>query len=123
VGTSAVRRRLVLRRQRRLLRRQHREQEPWDGADPPGARSAGVWLAADFTYYWGGQTTVNGVGGDDRLDNTRGGLTLAIPIVGRQSLKMTWARGVSTRVGSSFQTFGVAWQWLWFDRASPKPSA
>ena len=36
---------------------------------------------------------------------------------------MTWARGVSTRVGSSFQTFGVAWQWVWFDRGSrAKPS-
>jgi len=82
----------------------------------------GLWLAADFTYYWGGRTTLDGVPGNDRQDNTRAGLTMAIPTVGRQSLKMTWARGVSTRIGSSFETFGVAWQWLWFDRSSPKPT-
>ncbi len=74
-----------------------------------------LWLAWDFTYYWGGTSTLDGVRNDDRQDNTRGGLTLAVPVVGRQSLKVTWARGVSTRVGSSFETFGIAWQWVWFD--------
>jgi hypothetical protein len=31
-----------------------------------------------------------------------------------QSFKFTWARGVSTRIGTSFDTLGVAWQLLWF---------
>jgi hypothetical protein len=100
----------------------HREQEPLPTAQAHVVYTLrrSLWLAADFTYYWGGTTSADGVQGDDRQDNTRGGLTMAIPIVGRQSLKLTWARGVSTRVGSSFQTFGVAWQWVWFDRSSPK---
>jgi hypothetical protein len=104
---------------------QHREQEPLPTAQAHVVYTfrPAAWLAADFTYYWGGSSTLDGVDQADRQDNTRGGLTLAIPIVGRQSLKMTWARGVSTRVGSSFQTFGVAWQWVWFDRGSrAKPS-
>jgi len=104
---------------------QRREQEPLATAQAHLVYTfrPALWLAADFTYYWGGSTTVDGVSGNDRQDNTRGGLTLAIPIVGRQSLKMTWARGVSTRIGSSFQTFGVAWQWVWFDRGPrTKPS-
>ena len=96
---------------------QHRAQDPLATAQAHVVYTfrRALWLAADFTYYWGGQSTLDGVRKDDRQDNTRGGLTMAIPIVGRQSLKVTWARGVSTRIGSSFQTFGVAYQWVWFD--------
>ena len=73
-----------------------------------------VWAASDFTYYGGGATTVNGVSKDDRQSNSRGGLALTINFLKNQSLKMTWTRGVSTRVGSSFETFGLGWQLLWF---------
>jgi len=73
-----------------------------------------VWAAADFTYYNGGETTVDGSSKNDRQDNTRGGLTLAVPAWKNQSLKLTWAQGVSTRIGSSFQTFGLGWQMRWF---------
>ncbi len=73
-----------------------------------------LWAAFDFTYYTGGSTTVNGVRKDDRQDNTRVGVTLSIPMTHSQSLKLTWAHGVSTRIGSNFDTLGVAWQLLWF---------
>jgi hypothetical protein len=73
-----------------------------------------LWAAADFTYYAGGETTVNGQPQHDRQSNTRGGLTFSFPVKQDQSVKLTWARGVSTRIGSSFDTFGVAWQWAWF---------
>ncbi len=74
----------------------------------------GLWAAADFTYYVGGETTLNGQPQNDRQGNTRGGLTLSAPIKQDQSFKLTWARGVSTRIGSSFDTIGVAWQLIWF---------
>jgi hypothetical protein len=73
-----------------------------------------MWAAFDFTYYVGGSTTVNGQAKNDRQDNTRGGLTLSVPMTKSQSFKFTWARGVSTRIGTSFDTLGVAWQLLWF---------
>jgi hypothetical protein len=73
-----------------------------------------LWAAFDFTYYAGGSTTVNGQPQNDRQGNTRGGFTLSVPVTLQQSLKLTWARGVSTRIGSEFETIGVAWQWLWF---------
>jgi hypothetical protein len=73
-----------------------------------------LWAAFDFTYYAGGSTTVNGVQNNDRQDNTRGGVTLSVPLTLHQSLKLTWARGVSTRIGTSFDTLGAAWQLLWF---------
>jgi hypothetical protein len=71
-------------------------------------------VAGDFTYYDGGRTTLDGVPKDDRQSNTRGGLTLSLPCGKTQSLRLTWAQGVSTRVGSSFQTFGIGWQFRWF---------
>jgi hypothetical protein len=41
-------------------------------------------------------------------------LTIALPITSYQSLKLSWTRGVSTRIGTNFDTIGVAWQWIWF---------
>jgi Putative MetA-pathway of phenol degradation len=76
--------------------------------------SRSAWVAADFTYYDGGSTTVGGVDKNDRQSNTRGGLTLSVPCGHNQSLKLIWAQGVSTRVGSSFQTVGLGWQCRWF---------
>ena len=73
-----------------------------------------LWAAVDFAYYTGGSTTVDGKPQNDRQDNTRGGLTLSVPIARNQSLKLAWARGVSTRIGSSFETVAVAWQLMWF---------
>ncbi len=73
-----------------------------------------LWIAADFTYYAGGETTVNGIPQKDRQDNSRAGLTMSLPIKKSQSVKLTWARGVSTRIGSSFDAMGIAWQMVWF---------
>ena len=73
-----------------------------------------MWAAFDFTYYTGGSTTVDGQHQNDRQDNTRVGLTFAVPVTLHQSLKLTWSRGVSTRIGSAFDTIGIAWQYLWF---------
>jgi hypothetical protein len=74
-----------------------------------------MWAAFDLTYYSGGQSTLNGQQKDDRQDNTRGGFTVAVPVARSQSFKLTWANGVSARVGSKFRTIGVAWQYTWFD--------
>jgi outer membrane putative beta-barrel porin/alpha-amylase len=73
-----------------------------------------VWAAADFTYYNGGSTTVGGLPKNDRQNNTRGGLAFSVPCGNTQSVKLTWAQGVSTRVGSSFQTVALVWQYRWF---------
>jgi hypothetical protein len=73
-----------------------------------------LWAAFDFTYYTGGATTVNGQHKDDRQDNTRTGLTLSLPVKRNQSLKLVWTQGVTTRIGSSFDTLGATWQLSWF---------
>jgi hypothetical protein len=78
-----------------------------------------MWAAFDFTYYSGGQTTLDGQRKDDRQNNTRGGLTFAVPITPHQSLKASWANGVTARIGTKFQTIAVGWQYVWFDSVKP----
>ncbi len=50
----------------------------------------------------------------------RAGLTLAVPVTPRQSLKLTWADGVPARVSTNFQAIGLTRQYLWFDPARHK---
>jgi hypothetical protein len=78
-----------------------------------------LWAALDLTYYTGGQTTVGGQHKQDRQDNSRGGLTVAVPVTRGQSIKLTWAEGVTARASTRLRTIGVAWQWIWFDRVKP----
>jgi hypothetical protein len=73
----------------------------------------GIWAAADGTYYWGGHTTLDGVEGDDLQKNTRLGLTFALPLSIRNSLKFTFSTGVSTRTGTDFNSYGIYWQYRW----------
>jgi len=74
-----------------------------------------LWLAFDSTYYFGGQSTVGGVLKADRKENSRLGLTLSLPLGKSQSLKVAWSEGASTRTGNDFSTWGIAWQYAWFD--------
>lgn len=73
----------------------------------------GAWLALDGTYYWGGQTTVNGVENNDRLGNSRAGVTFAWPLNRNDSIKLHASKGTSIRTGSDFDILGVFWQHRW----------
>jgi hypothetical protein len=73
-----------------------------------------LWLAGDATFYTGGRTTVDGVEKADLQRNSRFGLTLAVPVKRRSALKISWARGLMTRVGGDFDTLAVGYQFLWF---------
>jgi hypothetical protein len=73
----------------------------------------GIWAAVDATWYAGGRTRVEGVEKDDRKNNSRVGLTLALPINARHSLKLYAATGVQQRTGTDFDTAGLVWQYRW----------
>lgn len=77
----------------------------------------GLWIAADATYYIGGETTVNGIPRQDMQENSRYGVTMSIPLSARWSAKLAWATGLTTRVGGNFQTTSLALQYRWFDAA------
>ncbi|HEY6548118.1 MAG TPA: transporter, partial [Vicinamibacteria bacterium] len=97
---------------------QHRQQDPIGALQLHVSYSfrPRLWVAGDATFYRGGGTTVAGVAKDDVQENSRLGLTAAFPLGRRQSVKVSWASGFTTRFGGDFQTLAVAWQLLWFDR-------
>jgi hypothetical protein len=75
-----------------------------------------MWVALNTTYYQGGQTTVNGNINHDRQSNSRAGITFSMPVGQKYSLKFNWSRGATTRIGSSFTSYGVGLQYAWMDR-------
>ena len=74
---------------------------------------AGVWGALDATDYTGGRTTVDGVKGDNLQENTRLGLTVALPVNRYNSIKLYASTGVFAHTGSNFNTGGIVWQFRW----------
>jgi hypothetical protein len=75
--------------------------------------ASGLWLAIDATHYEGGRTASNGIENDDPQSNGRLGLTVAVPINRRQSVKISGSSGVATRTGTDFDALAVAWQDRW----------
>ena len=75
----------------------------------------GIWVALDGTYYWGARTTVNDRQTDSLQANSRFGITIALPISVRQSIKLYSAAGTSSRTRNNFDNTGIAWQYRWGD--------
>lgn len=73
----------------------------------------GAWASLNSTYYTGGRTTVDDVQNDDRQENVRLGLTVALPLDRHFSLKLYGSAGVYTRTASSFDAAGIALQYRW----------
>jgi hypothetical protein len=74
---------------------------------------SGAWISLDGMYFRGLRTTVDGVKGDNEQENVRAGLTLALPIDSRNSIKLNAGTGIYTRTGSRFSNIGIAWQYRW----------
>jgi hypothetical protein len=72
------------------------------------------WCAIDATWFAGGETRVDGVRNPDLQRNTRIGATVSIPLVGRQSIKLSYSTGATTRRGADFNTFNATWQLVMF---------
>ena len=76
----------------------------------------GLWVAGNATFYGGGRTTLDGVVKADLQSNSRLGVTLALPLGRRTTLKAAWATGFTTRIGADFDSFGVAVSTFWFGK-------
>jgi hypothetical protein len=72
------------------------------------------WFAINATWFAGGETRVDRVLNPDLQRNVRAGVTLSIPIVGQQSVKLSYSTGTTTRRGSDFNTFNATWQLVMF---------
>lgn len=73
----------------------------------------GQWTALNATYYTGGISKVDGIEKENRLDNWRLGITLAMPINKYSSIKLAVGSGISTRTGTDFDAILLAWQYRW----------
>jgi hypothetical protein len=73
----------------------------------------GAWVSLNSTYYTGGRTIVNDVQNDDRQENVRLGITVALPLTRHFSLKLYGSAGVYTRTDSNFDLAGIALQYRW----------
>jgi len=74
----------------------------------------GVWAALSGTYDNGGRTTVNGVRSADYQNNSRMGVTLALPVNRNNSVKLYASTAVHTTVGNDFDLLGIVWQLRWW---------
>jgi hypothetical protein len=52
----------------------------------------------------------------ERQSSSRLGTTLSVPFTKHQSIKLSYSSGVTARVGANFNTVGLSWQYLWFER-------
>ena len=73
----------------------------------------GLWAALDGNFWRGGQTTVAGVGNDDKQHNSRVGATVAIRLGRHHSLRAAASRGAITRIGGNFDSIGVSYGYSW----------
>lgn len=74
---------------------------------------SGAWVALDATWYHGGRTTIDGVRSNDLQTNTRLGATFVLPVDRYNSIRLHASTGASTRTGSDFDAYGIAWQYRW----------
>lgn len=65
------------------------------------------------TLYSGGSNDLNDTVNEDRQKNACIGATFSYPLNQRQSLKIVWAKGVTTHIGGNLNTIAVAWQHTW----------
>jgi hypothetical protein len=73
----------------------------------------GVWVALSGTYDYGGRSTIDGVRSDDLENNSRVGLTLALPVNRENSIKLYVSTGSQTTAGTDYNLFGIIWQYRW----------
>ena len=73
-----------------------------------------LWASIDGNYWYGGGTTVNGVTKIGSVQaNSRIGGTISVPFTKHQSVKFSYSDGELARIGGTFKTAAVAWQYSW----------
>jgi len=80
------------------------------------------WIALNATFYTGGQTSIDDVYKDDRQANSRLGITAAMPVGKRNSIKLSVSKGAIVRIGQNFTTVSIGWQTSWIAKSSMQPS-
>lgn len=74
-------------------------------------RNPGVWFAGSFGYGWGGASTIDGTP-QDGLSNVRGSVVARLPLWRAHSLKLAYINGLTTKLGTDFDTFQLGYQYV-----------
>lgn len=75
----------------------------------------GFWVAADGNYWKGGRVTTNGIRATQEQENSRLGVTLAVPIQ-RQQVRVSYSFGAYTTIGGDFHSIGMSYSYVWAAR-------
>lgn len=75
----------------------------------------GFWLALSLGEVFGGTVAVNGVE-NEMLNNSRYGMSLAYKLSKHHSLKASFSNRLLTSTGNDFNTFLIAYQFMWFNK-------
>lgn len=73
-------------------------------------RNPGLWFAGSFGYGWGGAATIGGVP-KDPLQNVRASAMARVPLAPGHGLKLVYINGLTTKLGTDFDTFQLAYQY------------
>jgi hypothetical protein len=75
-----------------------------------------LWVSLDGNFWYGGQTSLNGVENPATLQqNSRVRVTASLPLSRRQPVKLSYAQGAYIRFGGDYRIFSAAWQYSWID--------
>ena len=85
-------------------------------AEPPGALLHSTPAGNRHAALRGRPEPVHDVPGDTRQANSRAGITASVPVARGHAIKISASRGVDARIGSRFDSYGIAYQYVWFDR-------
>lgn len=72
-----------------------------------------AWISADATYFFGGQSYVNGAAVSGSQENWRFGSTISYPINQHNAIRITGSTGVYSRTSTSYDMLGISWQYRW----------
>lgn len=73
----------------------------------------GIWAALGAAYAYGGRVFVNGEKRNTIISAMRLGVIVAIPLHPQHSLKLTALTAMRFKEGADFDSFGLAYQFLW----------
>lgn len=76
----------------------------------------GLWLAFSIGRSAFGETSVNGIEQNNKQSNSRIGAACSYRLAKHHSVKLAYTSGFSTRYGADFDTFIVAYQFIWFKK-------
>jgi hypothetical protein len=73
-----------------------------------------MWVAGGATFYAGGRTIINDEVNADFQKNSRVGAVFSFPLTPQHSMKVTWVKGLTARIGGDLNTISVSYQYSWF---------